>query len=348
MALNMDQAVERIIAMRKQEDTAYRCADYLSLQNFNSKQVGECTTEKRPRRSSPSPLHMRLALDECIRFMDTLSMVPLKDIVDEPHSARSVISDFDTPCSKRSMMKKCKSTDSFSTVATVSTTEERTTRGQLRFWRGQMCTWSYTVVERFGIDRDAVAIAFSILDRYIAMDEEPDTITQEEFQLMSMTSLYMAAKVMSFSRNLPIDALVDMSRGYIHAEEVMAMEVKMLTALDWRLSPPTAMAFVREFLFLLPLSEIQRQDLIAVCLFLTERALMDSSLITCSPSSIAVAAILVGIYNYEGQDGPTIPTSALDGFEAKLAHHANIKMCSIAICKLLDRFDEVYQRQWAS
>lgn len=128
-------------------------------------------------------------------------------------------------------------------------------------WRRKLCEWCYEVVDHFGFDREVVSIALNYLDRVVALKTEssPDGTTKREFQLIAVTSLYIAIKLHGETdsvdgprRKLRIDAFVELSRGFFQVEVIEAMERNIIESLDWRLNPPTSLRFIANLLRLLP------------------------------------------------------------------------------------------------
>jgi hypothetical protein len=128
-------------------------------------------------------------------------------------------------------------------------------------WRRKLCEWCYEVVDHFAFDREAVSIALNYLDRAVALKTESsaDGTTKREFQLIAVTSLYIAIKLHGETdsadgprRKLRIDAFVELSRGFFQVEVIEAMERNIIESLDWRLNPPTSLRFISNFLRLLP------------------------------------------------------------------------------------------------
>jgi hypothetical protein len=160
---------------------------------------------------------------------------------------------------------------------------------QVATWRRQMCSWAYNAVDTFDLDRELVAVAFDMLDRYLATELKSDcAITREDFQLFCMTCLYTAVKILEPRRKLSIPALIDMSRGYYCAEDIAETEVEIIDALEWRLNPPTALAFVEELLGSLEVPA----KMMTCCRGYTEKAVMDEYFVPHKASMVAVAAVL--------------------------------------------------------
>jgi lipoyl(octanoyl) transferase len=132
-------------------------------------------------------------------------------------------------------------------------------------WRRKLCEWCYEVVDHFGFDREAVSIALNYLDRTVALKigSSDDNMTKREFQLIAVTSLYIAIKLHGETdaidgprRKLRIDAFVELSRGFFKVEVIEAMERNIIESLDWRLNPPTSLRFIANLLRLLPVWSI--------------------------------------------------------------------------------------------
>lgn len=159
-------------------------------------------------------------------------------------------------------------------------------------WREKICEWCYQVVDHFDYNREVVNVAMSYLDRYLAQC----TVNRRIFQLVGMTSLYLAIKLFE-GNHLHLPSLVGISRGYFHAEHILAMEETMLHALSWQCHPPTSRAFCWEMMRLVPpeISSRIRHDVGNLALFLTELSVCDYYFVTRKPSSIAVASIINAI-----------------------------------------------------
>lgn len=159
-------------------------------------------------------------------------------------------------------------------------------------WREKICEWCYQVVDHFDYNREVVNVAMSYLDRYLSQC----TVNRRIFQLVGMTSLYLAIKLFE-GNHLHLPSLVGISRGYFHAEHILAMEETMLHALSWNLHPPTSRAFCWEMMRLVPpeITSRIRRDIGNLALFLTELSVCDYYFVTRKPSSIAIASIINAI-----------------------------------------------------
>ena len=158
-------------------------------------------------------------------------------------------------------------------------------------WRSQMCSWAYTAVDIFGHDRSIVAVAFNYLDRYLASGFlSHGKITSQEFQLLTMTCLYMAVKIMGPSqKTISIHSMMDMSRGFFTSHDFEETELEILNALDWRLNPPTPFMICNLLLEFIEDGFELRESCRQRC----EEAVMDNFYVSQMPSDIAFSAILL-------------------------------------------------------
>jgi len=128
-------------------------------------------------------------------------------------------------------------------------------------WRQKLCEWCFQVVDHFNFDREAVSFALDYLDRVVAINTQltREALPKRKFQLLTVTSLYMAIKIHGETdeadgprRKLRLDAFVELSRGFFSADAIQEMESKILDLLKWRVNPPSFLRFISSFLGLCP------------------------------------------------------------------------------------------------
>jgi Cyclin, N-terminal domain len=163
-------------------------------------------------------------------------------------------------------------------------------------------------------DREAVAIALNYLDRSVSKwtRQYSRPIPKREFQLLAVTSLYMAIKVHGETdsmegprRKLKIDAFHELSRKQFDVEIIEKTERQILDAINWNVNPPTALKFIATYLFLCP--KWQSNDhyvthasvlggIYDVARYVTELSVCQSDFsFRFKTSVVAYAAILVAI-----------------------------------------------------
>lgn len=166
------------------------------------------------------------------------------------------------------------------------------------FWRQQMFDWACMVVDTFQMDRQAVAMSFNLLDRFIAKElltPGSPPVTRDDYQLFSMVCLFIVVKIVeSFPQKLNIQALVAMSRNFYPREVIEATELEICNALNWRLHSPSAIGYVRLYLELFPsdVKESMSRDVIVTATTLTEIAVSDSIFVAYKPSLVGLAATI--------------------------------------------------------
>lgn len=164
-------------------------------------------------------------------------------------------------------------------------------------WRKQMVNWALVVVENFNIDKETLAVAFNLLDRYVAIEKQQagaPAISREDFQLFAMTSLYIAVKMLEpYPKKISVEGLIVMSRGFYSEQDVVLTEQHILAALKWRINPPSVVCFSRMFLECLDDgASIQAvQDLERICARRAEAVVLDHFFVPLKDSIIALACV---------------------------------------------------------
>jgi len=161
--------------------------------------------------------------------------------------------------------------------------------------RFKMAEWCYQVVDFCKFSRETVSIAMSYLDRYLSTEVgAPALEDRKVFQLAAMTSLYTAIKIHEPEAMEP-KVVASLSRGTYTEQQVIDMEMSILTAIQWRMNPPTALSFINAFFALLPegvMSQTERDAVYELAKFQTELAVNEFSLVAIDASTVAFSALL--------------------------------------------------------
>jgi hypothetical protein len=161
--------------------------------------------------------------------------------------------------------------------------------------RFRMAEWCYQIVDFCKFKRETVCISMSYLDRFLSSNCGHEILLDRfQFQLAAMTALYTAVKIHEPEAMDP-NLIASLSRGVYNKEQVEAMEFKMLNAIQWRVNPPTAVAFIHEMLNLVPsdiLNQDARQAVIDLAKYQAELAVPDYGFVTANASSIAFASLM--------------------------------------------------------
>jgi hypothetical protein len=169
-----------------------------------------------------------------------------------------------------------------------------------------MSEWCYQVVDFCKFRRETVGIGMSYLDRYLAALDNRTAVTDRKFyQLVAMTSLYIAIKIHE-PLEMETSLLADLSRGCYTDLQIAEMELEILEALEWRLAGPTPLCFVQHFIALFPDTVDFRikSAIMDYVRYQTELAVSSIKLVPRLASEIALATILNAM---EGIDRKLLP-----------------------------------------
>lgn len=161
-------------------------------------------------------------------------------------------------------------------------------------WREKICEWCYEVIDYFDIDRDVVSIALFYFDRYLSFHTP---IAESLFQLVAMTSLYLAVKVHS-TRKISVAGIVSLSKGSFREDQILKMEICIIKTLHWHVNPPTPSVYLNVVNPLIDVSAIDTQasyEITEFSRYLLELSVCDGFFTNKKPSSIAYASILVAM-----------------------------------------------------
>jgi hypothetical protein len=191
--------------------------------------------------------------------------------------------------------------------------------------RVKMCEWCYQVVDFCKFRRETVGIGMSYLDRYLCSDKGKKALgDRKEYQLVAMTCLYIAIKLHE-PLEMETSLLADLSRGCYTEMEFANMEQKILEAVEWRVSGPTALAFVQHFMKMLP-DSVHSSVQLAVfdyARYQTELAIADHAFVKLKPSVVGMAATLNAM---EGMDSLLLPTKVQAKFIRTVEKYTGIDL----------------------
>lgn len=158
-------------------------------------------------------------------------------------------------------------------------------------WRRRMIVWNYSIATTCKYEKETVEMAVSIVDRFVAVQTE--LLTQaHRYQVACMASLYIAAKIQE-PQCLAPDQMETLSGGRLRAYNIEDMEREILTAIQWRVNPPTATAFCRTFLDLVPSSMVpDRQTVLDIVESHIQVAIVDEYFLSVDASSLGFASLM--------------------------------------------------------
>jgi len=166
-----------------------------------------------------------------------------------------------------------------------------------------MAKWCNEIADFCNYKRETVAIAMNCLDRFMATPSGQEILLDRNlYQLAAMTALYSSVKIHEQEAMDP-KLVSTLSRGVHSSQAVEAMESKMLTAIQWRVNPPTAMSFVRSMIDLVPdhlMHSCEKETFLDIAKFQIELIVNEYKFCTFNASSIAFACALNAIESVMG------------------------------------------------
>ncbi|KAL7539383.1 hypothetical protein ACHAXR_009248 [Thalassiosira sp. AJA248-18] len=195
------------------------------------------------------------------------------------------------------------------------------TRGSDRM---KVVDWCYSIIDNTQFDRETVAIAMNMVDRFLSKlnkstVKQQTMIDHQHFQLLSIAALYISIKI-NESVALGSDEVARATLGGHSAKDIEAMELTILQVLDWQIWAPTSIQMAHHILsFLLPHVNLEKSTwdfILGEVRFQTEHAVRDHYFSTQLQSTVAVAAIF----------------NALD--------RVDLQFCQDILCEVLLEMDE--------
>lgn len=208
-------------------------------------------------------------------------------------------------------------------------------------WFQTMTQWCITVAECCNMSMETVEIAMNLLHRYYSDDSSSSSPSSSDFQLATMTCLYIASKT-NATKSLTPTQLERLGRQQISASDIEQMERTILQALEWKINPPTTNCFTKYYLLLL-LQMDQDDDTLLLLLNLVEAqtkyAIAQLYWLQVSPSQIALASLLnaMDLLNMDQEKKKNlmqeILPSIIENTHDTRIHHSQLQTCLLPIAK---------------
>lgn len=209
-------------------------------------------------------------------------------------------------------------------------------------FRKQMVVWCYSIIDHCKFNREIVPITISYLDRFIATPAGSSArINREIYQLAAMACLYTAIKIHGHICIHP-KAFSGLSSNVFSSDELQAMETKILFALNWRMNPPTSLAFVRKFLHMIPSWTLDikwREAVYNIAKYQTELAVTEFECIAIRPSTIAFCAVMNSLARLNVDD------NALKGSSKIISRAIGIQITDNTFQEVRKHLDRVMNEQ---
>ena len=120
--------------------------------------------------------------------------------------------------------------------------------------RVAMVDWLSTVGSTLGFSDDTVWTGTSLFDRFMgsgSREAEECFASKKHYQLAAVTCFYLSAKIIE-PITIGVDTLCKICRDTYSEDDITSMERSILEALEWRVSCPQPIDFVRHILQMLP------------------------------------------------------------------------------------------------
>ena len=183
-----------------------------------------------------------------------------------------------------------------------------------------------------------MSIALNYFDRYVSKRSPDGGFAREKYQLIAMSSLFLAIKLHSVCEDGTASRTKALSRlcyGHFEGEEILATESDILVALEWFVNPPTFHQIALAFSQVHPLRLVSAQNnsyVYEAARFQCELAVfLPHLLLKYRPSEIVFAAMLNAMEKVD----PAILTEHVKDRFMSLLHHPEIGLdeCKVAEVK---------------
>jgi lipoyl(octanoyl) transferase len=166
-------------------------------------------------------------------------------------------------------------------------------------WREKVSQWFYDVVDHIDHDRSIVYIAMGNLDRFLGLDSSYKyTKNEKAYRTAALTALHLAFRMRNEAQT-GAELFRKINTAGVRVEEVVQIEKAMVHSLPSTRRPhiSTPTHFAKALLEMLPESVLRstRSKILEEATFLIEVSVCDSFFVSCSPSYIALASLIISI-----------------------------------------------------
>ena len=210
------------------------------------------------------------------------------------------------------------------------------------YCREQIVEWSFRVVDYFHIDREVVVVSLSMLDRFLAICK----CDRSTFKLAATTTLNLAVKLLHPCKLGELGILSDLSRGEFDMKDVALMEKHILDSLNWKLHPPSSIAFCNillDYFFSsnnVDMIHTDIEDLYDISSFFTELAVCDYYFVGLTQSTVAVASIINALEGMFGPENKIAPRILSCANNMDLYQHQDLTQITHRLWELYERSEE--------
>ncbi|XP_044955080.1 putative cyclin-F2-1 [Hordeum vulgare subsp. vulgare] len=235
------------------------------------------------------PVDYYAAMEEPVPSLLLESAVPVSDAAESNNSAmRSLLSDYDADIDFNLRMLEMKVEEPARPDYLKTVQGDRMSPSM----RANLVIWMDGFARYYGLAPGVLPRAVSYVDRVLSERTLPMTHMEYELHLLGATAVFTAAKYEEQATIFKINAAtIARDCGFASSKEVIAMECKMLAALRYELSTPTAYTFVDHFTrFSKGERDLEVQKLAHQ---LAETSLVEYRCLQLMPSAVAASAVFL-------------------------------------------------------
>jgi cyclin B len=188
--------------------------------------------------------------------------------------------------------------------------------------RGILVDWLVEVHLKYKLRNETLFLSAKLIDLVLSKRR----VARKKLQLVGVACTLVSAKYEEIFPPELRDLVYICDKAY-SKEEILQMEIEVLTTVDFNLRPPTAVPFLDRFCRLNGCSESHR----CLAQYLTELALPEIKMLKYNPSNIAAAAVLLSNKLLKKQPAWPAAMAAHSGYT-----EAQIRTCAKEICALLE------------
>ena len=182
--------------------------------------------------------------------------------------------------------------------------------------RATLVDWLVEVQIQYHLLQETLYLAVSILDRFL---QAVPTTSKKYLQLVGVAAMYVASKYEEVY--LPdISDFVYITDSAYTKQQLLAMEVQIVKALNFEFSRPISLTFLRRY------SKVVEANPIHHCFskYFLDLALLEYSLSHVKPSLTAAAALYISlcIHDLKGMNGPQL-------WDAKMVHYSTYTLAEV-------------------
>jgi len=188
--------------------------------------------------------------------------------------------------------------------------------------RGILVDWLVSVQQKYKLKAETLFLTVSLLDRYL----EKKATARRNLQLVGVTALLIAAKFEEIHPPQISDLVYVTDKAYTR-DDIVKMEVTILTSLDFKICRPTPMQFFERYQVVNECTDTHRD----LAQYLLELTLADYNMIKYSSSHLAAAALLLSNKLLKRQSSWTPAAVKETHFTEQM-----LKECAKEMCPLLE------------